>query len=73
MKNIIVSNVTYQMLAKAAIYPFKGNARQTPSGMWIVPIEDETFELLKDHLVAGETLDDTIQLLFMEAAGAAKN
>jgi len=73
MKNIIVSNVTYQMIAKAAIYPFKGDGRQTPSGMWIIPVEDETFDLLRSRQIASETLDDTVQRVLMEAAGAAKN
>lgn len=75
MKNIIVSNVTYQMLMRAAINPFKRDGRQTPSGMWIIPVEDETFENLqgRHYEMGNKTLDDTIQCILMEVASAAKN
>lgn len=73
MKNIIVSNVTYQMIAKAALGEFKGKARQTPSGMWIMPLEDDTFAAIKERVIAGETLDDTIQRIIMVGDGAAVN
>ena len=73
MKNIIVSNVTYQMIAKAARGEFKGQGRQTPSGMWIVPVGEDVFDEIRSRQVVGETFDDTVQRVLMEAAGAAKN
>lgn len=73
MKNIIVSNTTYQMIAKVARGEFKGNARQTPSSMWIVPVEDKTFEMLLGRHMSNETFDDTVQRVIMEVTGAVEN
>lgn len=73
MKNIIVSNATYLMIEKAARDGFKGNARQTPSGMWVVPVDDNTFDLLQNRQLAGEEFDDTVQRVLIEVAGAARS
>jgi hypothetical protein len=33
-------------------------------GTWLVPVDDEAFEMLRRHRLPGETNDDTIMRLF---------
>ena len=73
MKNITVSNTTYQIIMKKAGVIFKNRSRQLPSGTWIIPVEDETFEMIRYRQLAGEAFDDTVQRVLIEAGGSVGN
>lgn len=61
MKDIIISGVTYQMVAKSAENPFKHDGTKLASGKWLISIKDETWDKLNRIAQPGEVFDDVIQ------------
>lgn len=61
MKDIIISNVTYQMIVKSAENPFRHDGVKLSSGKWLIPIGDETWDKLNRIAEPGEVFDDVIQ------------
>jgi hypothetical protein len=60
MKRIRISEATYRMIAEAAVLPFRSTGQRQPDGTWLVPLEDDTYERLRQHRQPGETDDDVI-------------
>ena len=63
MKTIVLSDATYRAIASLAVLPFQSTAERQAEGSWLVPIDDETYERIQTHRLAGESDDDTIQRL----------
>lgn len=61
MKTIVVSDMTYALVANAAVKPFVSTGKQLPSGQWEVPVSDDVFEVLERLRFSNETIDDVIQ------------
>jgi hypothetical protein len=66
MKTIVVSDVTYALVANAAIHPFISTGRQLPSGQWEVPVSDDVYTVLTAARVGEESIDDTIQRVLVK-------
>jgi hypothetical protein len=49
--------------------PFRSTATRQPDGMWLVPVEDDTYERLDAHRLAGESDEDTVQRLIHRYRG----
>jgi hypothetical protein len=69
MRTIRVSDVTYRAIAELALLPFRSTATRQPDGMWLVPVEDDTYERLEAHRLLGESDDDTVQRLIHRYRG----
>lgn len=63
MQLIVVSDMTYALVASQAIYPFISTGRQLPSGQWEVPVSDEVYTVIMVSRMGDESIDDTIQRL----------
>lgn len=63
MKTIVVSDMTYALVANAAISPFISTGRQLPSGQWEVPVSNDVYDVLIVSRMGEESIDDTIQRL----------
>lgn len=61
MKDIIISDVTYQMVARSAENPFKSDGMKLASGKWLISLKDETWDKLNRIAQPGEVFDDVIQ------------
>lgn len=61
MKTIVVSDMTYALVANAAIYPFISTGSQLPSGQWEVPVSDDVYDVLQRLKFENESIDDVIQ------------
>ena len=55
MRLMRVSDATWHMLAGMAILPFRSTGTRQPDGSWLVPVEDDTWERLEQHRLAGES------------------
>jgi len=73
MKTIKVSDATYRAIADAAILPFRSTGNRLPDGDWLIPVEDETYERLREKRLPGETVDDTIQRMIHVHFGRPNN
>ena len=69
MKLVRVSDVTYRMIAEAAILPFRFTGEQQPDGSWLVPVENDTHERLQQHRLPGESDDEAIQRIIHRYRG----
>lgn len=63
MPTIRLSDATYRDLADLAILPFAGTGIRQSDGSWLVPLDDETLERLRQNRLAGETDDDLVSRL----------
>lgn len=63
MRTIRVSDATYRAIAALALLPFRSTATWQPDGAWLAPLEDDTYERLEAHRLAGESDEDTVQRL----------
>ena len=61
MKDIIISDVTYQMIVKSAENPFRHDAKRLSSSKWLVSVKDETWDRLNNMTEPSEVFDDVIQ------------
>jgi hypothetical protein len=66
MKTIVVSDMTYALVANAAIAPFISTGRQLPSGQWEVPVSDDVYTVITTARIGEESIDDTIQRLLIK-------
>ena len=70
MKTIVMSDATYRAIASLAVLPFHSTGERQPDGSWLVPIDDEDYERIQSHRLAGESDDDTIQRLIHAYRGS---
>ena len=73
MKTIHVSDATYRTIASLAILPFNSTGARQPDGSWIFPVDDEVYERIQKHRLAGESEDDTIQRMIRHNQGRGPN
>ena len=73
MKTIKVSDATYRAIADAAILPFRSTGDRQPDGDWLVLVEDDTYERIRDARLPGETDDDTVQRMLHAYFGRSNN
>ena len=73
MKTIKISETTYSAITEAAILPFRSTAKRMTDGGWLVPVEDDVHERLRDERLPGETDDDTIQRMIHVYFGRPTN
>lgn len=73
MKTIRVSDATYRIIASLAILPFHSTGTRQPDGSWVFPVDDEVYERIQKHRLAGESEDDTIQRMIRHNHGPGPN
>ena len=60
MKTINVSDATYRAIAEEAILPFRSTATRRADGIWLVPVDDDTWDALQKERLSDESDDDTV-------------
>lgn len=73
MKIIRIGDAAHRAIVDAAILPFHETAVRQPDGIWLVPLEDETWERLQQSRLPGETDDDAILRLVNTHLGRRPN
>ncbi len=73
MKTIRVGDATYRAIAEEAILPFHSTAARQPDGSWLVPVEDDTYDLFQQARLAGESDDDIVMRAIRDYHGKKPN
>ena len=72
-KTIRVSDATYRAIAAEAILPFRSTATRQPDGTWLVPVEDDVWDMVQRLRLAGESDDDAIMRAIRDHQGKKPN
>jgi hypothetical protein len=66
MKAIRITTETLQAIRDLAILPFRSDATQQDDGTWLVPLDDDVWQRLRDMKLPAETMDDTLTRIIRE-------
>ena len=60
-------------IAAEAILPFRSTATRQPDGTWLVPVEDDVWDMVQRLRLAGESDDDAIMRAIRDHQGKKPN
>ena len=69
MKTIRITSDTLRAIQDLAILPFRSNATQQDDGTWLVPLDDDVWQRLRDLQLPAETFDDTLTRIIRSYQG----
>ena len=69
VRTIHVSEATYQAIADLAGFGFESTGTREGDGIWLVPINDGTWDRLQQARLPGERDDDTLMRLIRIVRG----